>query len=140
MGKLRNQKRKKTSKKKINVGKAVLFDVFTQEKNNKNEEGSASFTTGSEKEKMYYQMAMQGRQQQLKEEEEEEEEEEEMQLNQVMIFSPTKNKTSLKNKSPPKKIQFIDPYSKLPQEVIARTHSQDDDEDDANDADDDMEK
>merc|ERR1711865_1098187 len=142
MGKLRNQKRKKTSKKKINVGKAVLFDVFTQEKNNKNEEGSASFTTGSEKEKMYYQMAMQGRQQQLKEEEEEEEE---MQLNQVMIFSPTKNKTSLKNKSPPKKIQFIDPYSKLPQEVIARTHSQDDDEDDgdtddANDADDDMAK
>merc|ERR1711865_962177 len=115
MGKLRNQKRKKTSKKKINVGKAVLFDVFTQEKNNKNQEGSASFTTGSEKEKMYYQMSMQGRQQQLKEEEEE------MQLNQVMIFSPTKNKTSLKNKSPPKKIQFIDPYSKLPQEVTARS-------------------
>merc|ERR1711865_441458 len=140
MGKLRNQKRKKTSKKKINVGKAVLFDVFTQEKNNKNEEGSTSFTTGSEKEKLYYQMAMQGRQQQLKEEEEQEEEE--MQLNQVMIFSPTKNKTSLKNKSPRKKIQFIDPYSKLPQEVTARTHSHDDDDDtdDANDADDDMEK
>merc|ERR1711865_360698 len=50
--KLRNQKRKKTFKKKINVGKAVLFDVFTQEKNNKKQEGSASFTTGSEKEKM----------------------------------------------------------------------------------------